>query len=308
MSIKGILNPKSYYRRIHDGILEFRERRHPNLRGAYFYAPGHFYSPLLDIQSFGENATHMPYDGAEMWENVNLPTSELRAFYSDALEKFPFLPFPRQKSEEFRYYVDNPWFPLPDAFALSSIIQKEKPRKIIEAGSGFSSAVMLDTLDHTQANAAMTFIEPYPDRLYSLLSEEDKARSTILVHGVQQTPMSVFEQLEANDILFIDSSHVAKIGSDVSFIFLRILPRLKPGVFVHFHDIFYPFTYPADWIREGRAWNEPLFLRAFLIGNPKFKIAAFNSYASYAFSELFREKFPPFLENSGGSIWLKKIS
>lgn len=313
MSNSGnIFSPKSshWYRFTREKILEFRARRRPNLRGVYFYPPGHFYSPLLDIQSLEQRATHLPNDGVEMWENVQLPTNELRAYYGDAIERFPFLPFPKQKSDGFRFYVDNMWFGLPDAFALSSIMRKERPRKIVEAGSGFSSAVMLDTLDHTGASAALTFIEPYPDRLYSLLSEKDKARAAIRVHGLQQTPMSVFDQLEANDILFIDSSHVAKIGSDVSFILLRILPRLKPGVLVHFHDIFYPFTYPAGWIRDGRAWNESLFLRAFLIGNPQFKILAFNSYASYAFPELFREKFPSFLEgeDAGASFWLRKLS
>jgi len=100
---------------------------------------------------------------------------------------------------------------------------------------------------------------------------------------VQDVPLSVFDQLEAQDLVFIDSSHVAKIGSDVTFIFLRILPRLKRGGLVHFHDIFYPCSYPAVWIREGRAWNESLFLRTFLVGNPQFQLVAFNSYVGYVF-------------------------
>ncbi len=111
-----------------------------------------------------------------------------------------------------------------DAFTLSGIIRKEKPRRIVEAGSGFSSAVMLDTLEQTHASAALTFIEPYPDRLYSLLSDRDRSSATILVQRIQEIPLSVFNQLEAQDVLFIDSSHVAKIGSDVTFILLRVLP------------------------------------------------------------------------------------
>ena len=70
--------------------------------------------------------------------------------------------------------------------------------------------------------------------------------------------MEVFDRLEANDVLFIDSSHVAKVGSDVTFILLRVLPRLKPGVIIHFHDIFYPYSYPVNWIREGFAWNRQI--------------------------------------------------
>ena len=123
-------------------------------------------------------------------------------------------------------------------------------------GSGFSSAVMLDTMDKARLSAAVTFIEPYPDRLYSLFLPNDRSVSTVIARPVQEVPLSIFDQLEAQDLLFIDSSHVAKIGSDVTLILLRILPRLKRGVLVHFHDIFYPCSYPAVWIREGRAWNE----------------------------------------------------
>jgi hypothetical protein len=167
---------------------------------------------------------------------------------------------------------------------------------------------MLDTLDQTHSTAYLTFIEPFPDRLHSLLSAHDKSRATVLIQRVQEVPLSVFDQLEAQDVIFIDSSHVAKIGSDVTFILLRILPRLKPGVFVHFHDVFYPFSYPAGWIRQGRAWNETLFLRAFLLGNAQFQLTAFNSYAGYTFPEVFRDRLPVFSNNTGGSIWLKKVA
>ena len=154
----------------------------------------------------------------------------------------------------------------------------------------------------------MTFIEPDPDRLYSLLSPDDRSIATVLVHRVQEVSLSVFDQLEAQDLVFIDSSHVAKIGSDVTFILLRILPRLKRGVLVHFHDIFYPFSYPLSWIREGRAWNESLFLRAFLVGNSQFQLVAFNSYAGYSFPEVFRDRFPAFLNKTGGSMWIRKVA
>jgi predicted O-methyltransferase YrrM len=244
----------------------------------------------------------------ECWEHVNLQPSEQRFYYEDLLERFPFLPFPSQKSHNYRYFTENNWFVVSDAFTLSGIIQKEKPRRIVEIGSGFSSAVMLDTLDQTQASAMLTVIEPYPDRLYSLLSPRDRSIAAVLVERVQEVSLSLFDQLEAQDLIFIDSSHVAKIGSDVTFILLRVLPRLKQGVLVHFHDVFYPFSYPASWIREGRAWNESLFLRAFLLGNPQFQLVAFNSYAGSSFPEVFQDRFPAFLSNTGGSIWIRKVS
>ena len=88
---------------------------------------------------------------------------------------------------------------------------------------------------------------------------------------------------------------------------LRVLPRLQPGVIVQFHDIVYPFSYPAEWLCEGRAWNESLFLRAFLLLNNAFKVIAFNSYAVQVFPELFRNRVSEVLENRGGSLWLRKV-
>ena len=104
-----------------------------------------------------------------------------------------------------------------------------------------------------------------------------------------------------------DSSHVAKVASDVTFLLLRVLPGLKPRGLIHFHDIYYPFSSPVEWIREGLAWNESIVLRAFLLGNRDFKIIAFNSFVGQALPELFRDSCPSFLDNAGGSPWLRKI-
>jgi hypothetical protein len=298
-SLKKILNPKSYFR-------FFLKKWRPNFLGVLMYPPGHYYSPLLNIESLKPGDTNFAFDGEECWEHIELCAEKQRDYYEDLLERFPLFPFPKQKTPDYRYFTDNIWFYPPDAFTLSGIIRREKPRRIIEVGSGFSSAVMLDTLNHTHASATLTFIEPFPKRLRSLLSSIDKSSATILVKLVQEVPLEVFDQLEAQDILFIDSSHVAKVGSDVVFLLLRVLPRLKPGVLVHFHDIFYPFSYPANWTRNGWAWNESIFLRAFLSGNPDFEMMAFNSFAAHSFQKIFQQRFPDFLMQAGSSIWLKK--
>jgi hypothetical protein len=304
--LKKILNPGSYVRFFRRRLQDRRLRRHPNLRGAATYPPGHFYSPLLDIENLGSEAPGLPHDGAEYWEHVDLRPEEQRAYFVDLLERFPpnFLP---ERTPPRRYFSANTWFPLGDAFTLAGVIQRERPSRIIEIGSGFSSAVMLDTLAGTQ-DCALTFIEPNPARLYSLLTPEDRARATILVKCVQDVPLETFERLGAQDVLFIDSSHVAKVGSDVTYLLLRVLPRLRPGVLVHVHDIVYPYSYPAVWLREGRAWNESLFLRAFLIGNAQFRIVAFNGFAAQAFAGVFGERFPGFLVSSGSSLWLRKVA
>jgi len=127
---------------------------------------------------------------------------------------------------------------------------------------------MLDTVDNFFSfKPEITFIEPFPQRLKSLLKDTDKDNVTIIEKFAQDVSPSIFLNMEAGDLLFIDSSHVVKCGSDLHILMFDILPLLPKGVFVHFHDIFYPFEYPIEWVKQGRYWNENYFLRAFLSYN-----------------------------------------
>jgi hypothetical protein len=165
---------------------------------------------------------------------------------------------------------------------------------------------MLDT-NHNFFDSSIqcTFIEPYPERLNSLLKPNEKI--SLRQQPVQDIDLSLFEALEENDFLFIDSTHVSKTGSDVNFIFFEILPKLKKGVKIHFHDIFYPFEYPKQWvITEGRNWNEDYILRAFLSYNSEFRIIMFNTYLEHFHEKWFAENMPLCLKNRGGSIWIEK--
>jgi predicted O-methyltransferase YrrM len=278
-----------------------------NLRGASIFPPGHFYSPLIDIEAQASDAQSIEFDGLELWEHIDLRPEEMRRYYTDLVAHHSTIHFPKHRDGAFRYFSENQIFTFGDAFVLSAILQKEKPRRVVEVGSGFSSAVMLDTAGRMPDRPSFTFIEPYPKRLESVITSGDIATTTILRKRVQEVPLAKFDELEAGDFLFIDSSHVGKVGSDVAFLFLRILPRLKPGVIVHFHDIFYPWSYPIKWMLEGRAWNESLFVRTLLAGGDRFQVMAFNSFAAHAFPEFFRENVPEFLKDPGGSLWLKKV-
>ena len=100
---------------------------------------------------------------------------------------------------------------------------------------------------------------------------------------------------------------MSKINSEVNYLFFEILPRLRKGVYIHIHDIFYPFEYPMKWIYEGRFWNEDYMLRNFLTFNDSFEIVQFNAFLKRFHTPLINKLMPLFLENSGGSIWLKKI-
>ncbi|PON13546.1 hypothetical protein C2W62_33810 [Candidatus Entotheonella serta] len=151
------------------------------------------------------------------------------------------------------------------------MLRRQHPRRVIEIGSGFSSSVMLDVNDLFLDNSVQfTFIEPYPERLFEQFRDDDQQRHTVIEKPLQDVLLSLFRELSAGDILFIDSSHVVKIGSDVAYILFHILPALQSGVLIHFHDILWPFEYPEDWIFEGRAWNEAYVLRSFLQFNHMF--------------------------------------
>tara|TARA_B100000315_G_scaffold237999_1_gene255344 strand:+ start:567 stop:1337 length:771 start_codon:yes stop_codon:yes gene_type:complete len=223
---------------------------------------------------------------------------QLSTFYDD-------LPFSNQPGKATRYYYDNRFFGHSDAIVLTCMMRKYTPGTVIEIGSGFSSAVMLDVNGLFFDNGInLTFVEPYPERLHSLVKPTD--RYEIHQRGVQDVSLDVFSGLGDGDILFIDSSHVSKYGSDVNDIFFRILPSLAKGVIVHVHDISWPFEYPEAWVRQGRAWNESYLLRAFLQHNNAFEILYFNAFMAHRHRDLIDRTMPLMLHETGGSIWLRR--
>lgn len=304
--LRTLIHPLYPWRFLKSRILRWWLNRHPNERAVHLFPAGHFYSPLLDIESLTSGSTSLPHDDVQWWENVSLRDSEQEALYRELLSDPERFDFPNLPDGTCRYHHDNGWFPLSDALVLSGLLRRERPKRIVEVGAGYSTAVMLDTIERSDLKTKITCLEPHPERLRKLLSASDVDSLELIRQPVQDVPMDKFTTLENGDVLFIDSSHVAKIGSDVSFLLLRVLPRLKSGVWVHIHDIFYPMTYPVDWIREGRAWNESLFLRAFLEGNDGYHLRAFNSYASKAFPPGFWDSASNFLENGGCSFWMQR--
>jgi hypothetical protein len=200
-------------------------------------------------------------------------------------------------------------YPLGDAMTLHCMLRHLRPRRIIEIGCGFSSAVILDTNEHYLEGALdCTFIDPDHGRLLPLLKPSDRDRARLIERRLQDVSLDHFAQLESGDILFVDSSHVVKLGSELNTILFDILPRLAAGVHVHFHDIFYPFEYPPEWVREGRAWNESYLLRAFLSFNRAFEISFFFTYLSRFHADRLHDALPGAMEAGGVSLWLKKTA
>jgi predicted O-methyltransferase YrrM len=214
---------------------------------------------------------------------------------------------PTARHRDWRYYRDNRMFGLSDAAVLHSMLRYLQPKRYIEVGSGFSSAMALDTADRYLPELELTLIEPHPERLMELLRSADRERITMIRSGVQDVPMETYQQLSAQDVLFIDSTHVAKAGSDVNWLLFQVIPKLSPGVVVHFHDIFWPFEYPEVWLREKRAWNELYMLRAYLSGHSSLRVMLFNSWLWQAEPELVLGALPQAAEEQPGSLWLEVV-
>jgi predicted O-methyltransferase YrrM len=268
--------------------------------------PGHFYSPIPDLKDVEADKNRI-FDFPREIPGINLNEpgqfellDRFRPWYDDQ-------PFSATKQPERRYFFENIFFSYADAIVLYWMMRMLRPKRIIEVGSGYSSCAMLDVNDLLFDGAIdLTFIEPYPIVLKDLLQESDPGRVRIVSKRVQEVPLDVFEQLEPGDILFVDSSHVAKTGSDVNHLLFKILPLLRAGVYIHFHDIFYPFEYPPNFVYEGRAWNEAYLLRAFLAGNRSYRIVFFLTYLMTFYPQRFEVDFPLLAKNPGGSLWLRK--
>jgi predicted O-methyltransferase YrrM len=293
--IKTFLHKLPYIKGLHEQVKK---------QGAY--PAGHYYSPIPNqdeilayINSRKLQAMDFP-DVNLNKENQFRLLQEYRQFYGE-------LPFPEKQEQGCRYYYENTWYSYADAIFLYSFLRKHQPKKIIEVGSGFSSAVMLDTIERFFSySPEITFIEPYPDRLKSLLTVDDYDQVTIIDKKIQEVPSDVFSSLRSGDLLFIDSSHVVKCGSDLQLLMFDILPLLPSGTFVHFHDVFYPFDYPSEWLKEGRYWNENYFLRAFLSYNYEWTIYFFNTYIGLIFSGFVKENMPLCVKNPGGSLYIRR--
>jgi hypothetical protein len=214
-------------------------------------------------------------------------------------------PFQVSKNNTHRYFYDNPMFAYIDGFFLFCFLNKFKPNRIIEIGSGYSSALMIDTFEMNQSKVEMTFIDPYTDRVDELLSNSDFLVSKYMRIPVQKVDTDIYSNLKENDILFIDSSHIVKTAGDLNYIFFEILPLLNSGVIIHVHDIFFPFEYPEEWLKLGLCYNEAYFLRSFLMNNTNYEILFWNDYVLQNQPDFFKNKTAQ-TSARGGSFWMRK--
>ena len=278
-----------------------------NLETALNFAPpGHFYSPHPDLAQIEADAERLFEKlRVDSLPGIDLNISGQLELLSQFEKFYAELPWSEAGAPPQRYQYRNDFFCYGDAVILYGMMRVFRPRRIIEIGSGFSSAAMLDVIElFLGGDCELVCIEPYAERLRARLRVGGEKNLRIIERNLQDVGVAFFDGLESNDFLFVDSSHVSKIGSDLNRIVFELLPRLSPGVIVHFHDIFFPFEYPKSWILEGRAWNEAYLLRAFLQYNHTFKVLFFNSFMHQVREKEMLASLPLSRQNPGGSLWL----
>jgi len=279
-------------------------RRLVHSQGAF--KAGHYYSPIPDREDI---FTYIPSRKKKKEEIPDVEINKESQFrlLQEFSEFYKDLPFPEKKKPKYRYYYNNDFFYYSDAVFLYCFLRKNKPKRIIEIGSGFSSAAVLDTVDHIDGyNPDIHIIDPHFQRLDSLLKDKDRSKIRIINKRIQEVPADIMFSLEEGDLLFIDSSHVIKSGSDLHKIMFEILPFLSSGVYVHFHDIFYPFEYPLEWLQKGIFWNESYFVHAFLSYNSEWKIYFFSSYVEFSFDDFIKKNMPLCTKSRASSLYIKR--
>ncbi len=279
--------------------------------GHEFVPTGHFYSavPSDDDRRWAIEGDRPATPVIDVDLNTDAQLELIRTL-APLADEFPFVASAEVAADlGHRYHYENSAFGAGDAALLYALMRHLAPRRVVEVGCGYSSALMLDTDElHLGSSVDFTFVEPFPELLQSLINDDDRARIDIKPVAVQDVDLSIFDELEAGDICFIDSTHVSKLGSDVNRLMFDVLPRLAPGVVIHIHDIDHGFGYPNEWIDEGRAWNESYLVRAFLAFNDSFEILAWNPFLHREHEAFMDTQIPIAATERGNSLWIQRTA
>ena len=268
------------------------------------YPPGHFYSPVPDLEEIEAQTDRLFGPGREL-PGVELHVAEQLELFRTLAALAREAPLPVAPGETARYGVDNPNYGIGDASMLQAMLRHLRPAHYLEVGSGYTTALALDTNERYLDGAmTVTAIEPHPELLRGVLRADDRVE--VLSEPVQSVPVERFRALGPGDVLFLDCSHVLKTGSDVQHLYTNVLPVLAAGVHVHVHDVFWAFEYLRHWIEAGRAWNEAYLLHAFLSFNDAFEIVLWNHYLAVEHRDVIAAELPQMLATPGGAIWLRR--
>jgi len=275
-----------------------------------FEAHGVHVTPVDYYQPIPDTRTLAP----ELWErrsalvgidlNVATQLELLRTAFPGFRHEYEQLPR-EPPADRTRFHLGNQYFDGTDALACYCMIRHFRPRRIVEVGSGFSTRILAEAALRN-GETSLVAVDPYADEI---VSHGFPGLSEVRRQRLEELDASVFDVLDSKDVLFVDSSHVSRIGGDVNFVFLDVIPRLRPGVLVHVHDVFLPGEYPKEWVLEkGRFWNEQYLLQAFLAFNDAWEVLLANHYLGSEHRDALITAFPTAPWWGGGSFWMRHVA
>ncbi len=283
------------------GVQFLPRTRDALIKRGVFPIRAHYYEPLIEFNFKRPLSEERPLPGISLNYNEQLQLLE-RLRYGDEL-----LRWLNQNPKAFD--LTNVNFQSGDVEMWYNIVRHFKPKRLIEVGAGYSTLIAIEALkqnhqENEQYRCKHSCIEPFE------MAWLEQTTVDVVRKKVEEVELSFFSQLEANDILFIDSSHVIRPQGDVLFEYLEVLPTLKPGVVVHIHDIFTPRDYPEQWVvKELRFWNEQYLLEAFLTDNSEWKILAAVNYLKHKAFEQLKGACPLLTHGrEPGSFYIQKVA
>jgi hypothetical protein len=271
-------------------------------RGFHVTSP-HYYSPIPTVTQLSDDMWETPSELVGVNLNVERQLELLRDVFPRYRAEYDALPT-APSDDPHDFHLNNGLFDGTDATVMYCMVRHFSPQLFVEIGSGWSSRLIAQAALRNK-RTELVCIDPYAD---ATLKGGLPGLAEVIEERVENMDFAVFERLGDGDVLSIDSSHVVRIGNDVRFLYLEVLPRLKPGVIVHIHDIFLPFEYPKHWVvDEQRFWNEQYFLQAFLTYNHEYEVMLCNSFLGVHFADLLRTTFPTAPWWGGGSFWMRRV-
>jgi len=284
---------------------ELRKRTWPIWQSLGFHiVPNHFYYPIPDTSDLREK---QPWNETYPTEGIDLKEDEQLELLDDFNDYFVKYPFPDERG----------FTPNGDGPILYAMVREFQPDRIIEVGSGASTEVALTASQKNEQESGtateITAIEPYPDDDLQTLAE-DSDNLTLRKSRAEDIRVSEYCQLDDGDFLFIDSSHTLTVGNDVAHLYLKVLPQLSDGVYIHSHDIRFPSEYPKEWILDyHRFWTESYLLQAFLMFNDSFEVLWSGNHMSNQYPEKLEQTVPNYqsgkTDRGGGwpgSFWIRR--
>ena len=285
-------------------------QRNPTLADKWEYSirKFHYYEPLPEFSKITpDQVLQRRYSNCIDWHlDAQIDLVKELSVYSTEIQKLA-----NEQASDAKFDFFNEFYFELDAAIYYAFLRKVKPSTIIEIGCGYSTQIAAKAIAKNQQEekaGKIICIEPYPEPQLT----EANLEIQLIPGRVETIDMKVFEQLGADDILFIDSTHTVKFGSDVCREILDILPVVSSGVWIHFHDIFFPYDYPPKWlIEQRRAWNEQYMLEAFLAYNHSFEVVLANHWLSVDYPQEVAKLWTGVLDwkdpyHHCGSLWLRK--